>query len=39
MVIDKCFDDKLGSVVLAGIEAPLTSVVLAMHVELVRISF
>lgn len=38
MLIDKCFDNKLGPVILAGIQAPLTTVVFATDVELVRVS-
>ena len=38
MLIDKCFDNILGPVILAGIQAPLTTVVLATNVELVRVS-
>ena len=39
MLINKSFDNELGPVILAGIQAPLATVILTTHIELVRVSF
>ena len=37
MLLGECFDDEFGRVILAGIQTPGTTIVLAADVKLVRI--
>lgn len=37
MLVDEYFDDEFGHIILAGIQMPDATIIIAAHVELIRV--